>query len=168
MRLEKELEEATKRSNLVIGEAYEAYVDQLREEIKELPRSSKKWWRLNRFLLGRAAKKSSAIPPLRNAKQEWILESAEKAEREEGASAREERTSARREGASEASAEKERAKRAQKWSEREEGASAERRKLLTAPHERRFWALRTSAGCWRPARASVVGVDHRRAAAAKA
>ena len=79
-RLEMELQEATKHSNLVLGAAYEEYVDQVREEIKSLPKGSNKWWRLNRILLGRSSRKAVSIPPLRDAQGNWVLDAESKAD----------------------------------------------------------------------------------------
>ena len=77
--LDRQFQEETRRCNEIFSQAYDEFIQKTREEIKSLPKSAKKWWRLNRTLLGRASKKTSSIPPLRAATGEWILESVEKA-----------------------------------------------------------------------------------------
>ena len=57
--LEEELKAAITESNAVMRKAYEEYVLEVREEIKTLPKGSKKWWRLTSILFGRAKKKTS-------------------------------------------------------------------------------------------------------------
>ena len=78
--LEKVLKDSIEESNKILREAYENYVTQIREEIKQLPRGSKKWWRLNGILLGRASKKTAAVPPLRDLDGEWVFENVMKAD----------------------------------------------------------------------------------------
>ena len=77
--LDEELQGAIRHCNVTLGRAYEAYVHKVREEIKILPKGSKKWWRLNRVLLGRSAKKTGSVPPLKNSSGQWVLESVDKA-----------------------------------------------------------------------------------------
>ena len=48
--LTEELENAVKDCNILLGDAYDLYVEEIREEIKTLPRSFKTWSRLNRIL----------------------------------------------------------------------------------------------------------------------
>ena len=76
--LEEKFKKATERSNEVLGQAYEAYIIKIREEIQTLPNQSKQWCRLNRILLGRSTKRSE-IPPLRREDGTWVLKSEDKA-----------------------------------------------------------------------------------------
>jgi hypothetical protein len=62
--LEQAFHEETRLFNEIFNIAYDDFIKKTRKEIKTLPKSTKKWWRLNRTLLGRAAKKSASIPPL--------------------------------------------------------------------------------------------------------
>ena len=77
--LDRQFEEETRRCNEIFSRAYDEFIQKTREEIKSMSKAEKKWWRLNRTLLGRASKKSCSIPPLRTETGEWILEDAEKA-----------------------------------------------------------------------------------------
>ena len=76
--LERNLDDVIRRCNETLGVAYEEYIAKVREQLKSLPKGSKKWWRLNRILLGRSSKRAG-IPPLRQPDGEWVLESGEKA-----------------------------------------------------------------------------------------
>ena len=76
--LERELQEAIQKCNKKMRDAYEVYVEEVREEIKTLPKGSKKWWRLNSILLGRSSKQTSSVPPLRDLDGEWIFDNVEK------------------------------------------------------------------------------------------
>ena len=78
---EAQLEQLILDGNEALGSAYEEYVRRVREEIKTLPRSSKKWWQLNRVLLGRPARQASSIPPLKKSSGEWSLNGKDKADR---------------------------------------------------------------------------------------
>ena len=62
----------------ILGEEKSGYVDQLKEKIANLPKSSKAWWRLNRELLHRKVKLSS-IPTLKEDKV-WISDPKDKAD----------------------------------------------------------------------------------------
>ena len=76
---ENELREATRLCNEMLGSAYEEYIDRIRAEISALPKGSKKWWRLNRVLLGRPTRTVSSIPPLRAGETEWAWDGRAKA-----------------------------------------------------------------------------------------
>ena len=52
-------------------EEYQKYVETLRQELKKLPRSSKKWWKLAKCATTGEAVKGS-VPPLKNDKGEWV------------------------------------------------------------------------------------------------
>ena len=73
------MQQAIVDCNETLGYEYEKYVLKVREEIRDLPRGSKEWWRLNRILLGRSVKSGKGIPPLREPSGEWIMENEEKA-----------------------------------------------------------------------------------------
>ena len=62
-----------------LQESYKAYHSKLKEQIRALPKSDKRWWSLNRELLNRKAKVSS-IPPLKSEDGIWILDSKSKAD----------------------------------------------------------------------------------------
>ena len=62
----------------VLREERARYVEELKEKLSKLPRSSKQWWRINRELLHRKANVSS-IPPLREDGQ-WSLDAKAKAD----------------------------------------------------------------------------------------
>ena len=59
-------------------QAYTAYTKKTKEELKKLPRSSKRWWQVARSL-AQKSEKSSSIPPLKDNK-EWVLSAEGKAE----------------------------------------------------------------------------------------
>ncbi len=62
----------------VLNIAYKAYEQDLKDRIKSLKKSDKRWWALNRQLLHRKAKMSS-IPALRSDDGEWHQDSQTKA-----------------------------------------------------------------------------------------
>ena len=65
-----EYRDAAKSCAEVLADEYQRYVLKLKEEIAQLPKGSKKWWKLNRQLLEKKAK-MSGIPPLKN-EEGWI------------------------------------------------------------------------------------------------
>lgn len=54
-----------------ILEEYHKHVERLQKELKQLPRSSKKWWKLAKSVTTGEALKGS-VPPLKNPKGEWV------------------------------------------------------------------------------------------------
>ena len=52
-------------------EEYHKYVEKLRKQLKELPRSSKKWWKLAKCATAGEAVRGS-VPPLKDDKGEWV------------------------------------------------------------------------------------------------
>ena len=58
--------------------AYESYVARTRAKLKELPPSSRGWWRLSSTLLQRAGTKEN-IPPLKRGDDTWALTAEERA-----------------------------------------------------------------------------------------
>ena len=60
-------------------EAYKKWVVRTREKLLELPKASKRWWKLARSLAQRTEKNSS-IPPLRRTDGTWATGAEEKAE----------------------------------------------------------------------------------------
>ena len=60
-----------------ILEEFKKHVRQVREELKKLPKSSKKWWKLAKSVTSGAASKGN-IPPLKSKKGEWITTPKEK------------------------------------------------------------------------------------------
>ena len=62
----------------ILGVEKSGYVNQLKQKIPNLPKSSKAWWRLNRELLHRKVKLSS-IPTLKEDKA-WISDPKDKAD----------------------------------------------------------------------------------------
>ena len=64
--------EKLKECSQGILEEFNAYTNKVREELKALPRSSKKWWKLAKGVTLRS-EKNSAIPPLKDKlKGEWV------------------------------------------------------------------------------------------------
>ncbi len=60
-------------------DAYTAYVAKTREKLKDMPPSSRGWWKLSSSLLAKAGTKES-IPPLQNEDDDsWALTAKEKA-----------------------------------------------------------------------------------------
>ena len=60
-------------------EEFEAYVKRTREKLRTLPRSSKQWWKLSRFLAA-GIKKASRVPALKRTDGTWARKPVEKAE----------------------------------------------------------------------------------------
>ena len=69
--------EATQACSKVLLEEFKLWQARMRVVLAELPKGSKKWWRLNSTLQSREGKCSS-IPPLKENKK-WILDPKEKA-----------------------------------------------------------------------------------------
>ena len=60
-------------------EEYQAYVRRTREKLKELPKSSKQWWRLAKSL-AKNTKEKAGLPPLKKEDGSWVRTPREKAE----------------------------------------------------------------------------------------
>ena len=58
---------------------YNLYVDRMCQKLKQVPRSSKQWWKLSRSLALRS-EKTSTVPPLKRQDGTWARTSSEKAE----------------------------------------------------------------------------------------
>ena len=71
-------EEASKACSCILTEEYKKYLIKIKNELKTLPRNSKKWWKLNRILLDNAPL-SESIPALKNVDGKWVHGNKEKA-----------------------------------------------------------------------------------------
>ena len=71
----------TARDNCSAGmrEEFFKFVDDTKKKLSELPKSSKRWWKLSNSLMLKAGKTSS-IPPLKNHDGDWVTSSRDKAE----------------------------------------------------------------------------------------
>ena len=71
--------DASEQCTRTLRNAYGGYIDKTREELKSLPRGSKRWWSLNKILMDNAPSKSG-IPSLREPGGEWVHDAREKAD----------------------------------------------------------------------------------------
>lgn len=72
-----EYDKRVKECSEGVLQAYKAYVKKTREDLKKLPRSSKKWWSMARSL-AQKSERNSSIPPLKS-KKDWVTEAKGKA-----------------------------------------------------------------------------------------
>ena len=74
-----EYKDACEACTRVLREAHEEYIMKMREELRNLPKGSKRWWSLSKMLLDNAPSKSG-IPSLKNAEDKWIHDGRGKAD----------------------------------------------------------------------------------------
>ena len=71
--------DASEQCTRTLRNAYGGYIHKTREELKSLPRGSKRWWSLNKILMDNAPSKSG-IPSLREPGSQWVHDAREKAD----------------------------------------------------------------------------------------
>ena len=74
-----EYKDACEACTRVLRQAHEEYIMKMREELRHLPKGSKRWWSLSKMLLDNAPSKSG-IPSLKNAEDKWIHDGRGKAD----------------------------------------------------------------------------------------
>ena len=72
-------EEACQECTRVLREAYAAYINKVRAEMRSLPRGSKRWWSLANTLMD-GQPENRGIPSLRDASGKWVHDGREKSE----------------------------------------------------------------------------------------
>ena len=71
--------DACQRCTDVLSRHFALHIQKIRDEMRALPRGSKKWWRLSKQLMDCASHRSG-IPSLRAASGEWVHKGKEKAD----------------------------------------------------------------------------------------
>ena len=71
-------DEAQKHADETLTSAYHDYQNKLKTQLTQLPRNSKKWWRINRQLLNNEAPRLN-IPPLKENNGTWVHDATTKA-----------------------------------------------------------------------------------------
>ena len=69
---------AMQSCSAVLLRAFRSHQARLRSQLRNLPRGSKRWWRINKLLM-KQAKRTTQIPPLKQADGLWARTPAEKA-----------------------------------------------------------------------------------------
>ena len=71
-------DDACRRCGDVIRDEFQKYVDTLKQKLRDLPRSSKDWWRISNELLDNTVPRAG-LPSLKNADGAWVHEPSDKA-----------------------------------------------------------------------------------------
>ena len=58
---------------LSLADAYNNYIKKQRDKLRQLPRGSKRWWKITNSLLRKSTRSGGSIPALRNDHGEWFL-----------------------------------------------------------------------------------------------
>ena len=58
--------DAARLCSIGLADAYNNYIKKPRDKLRQLPRGSKRWWKLTNSLLGKPTRSGGSIPALRN------------------------------------------------------------------------------------------------------